>query len=327
MAMRGLARTAVLALAACCVLGSSPALQAAGHGEGAAPPTREQKAEAQRRFEAGKDLYEENDFRGALIEFKRAYQLAPHFKLLYTIAQVYYQLQDYASSLQTFEKYLTDGGREVPAARRAEVDKEIERLKTRVAKVEIVCNKKGAEVAIDEVEVGSTPLSKPVLVSAGRRKITVSMKGKATVSRVLDVAGGDSTSVTIELQDEEARSKPAASSAPAPSSKPEGLGPASKGVWIGWGVTGALAVGTVITGVLALQASKNLADKRETANVGADALEAASTKTSALALTTDILGAATLVAGGVSLYFTLKKPSSTVQVGWAPSGMVVRGQF
>jgi len=313
-----------MVLTVCCLAAAS--VQAAGPGAGTSAPTREAKEEAQRRFEAGKDLYEENDFRGALIEFKRAYQLAPHFKLLYTIAQVHYQLQDYAASLQAFEKYLADGGRDVPGPRRAEVEKEIERLKTRVAKVEIVCNKSGAEVAVDEVEVGTTPLSKPVVVSAGRRRISVSMKGKATVSRVVEFAGGDTTSMTIELQDDDAKAKPAPTATSTTPAAPPSR-PVSTGAWIGWGVTGVLAAGTVITGVLALQSSKDLADERETPNVGSGALNDASSKTSALALTTDILGAATIVAGGVSLYFTLKKPSNAVQVGVGPAAVVVLGRF
>jgi hypothetical protein len=313
-----------MVLAACSLAVGAEHAHAAGPA--GAAPTREAKDEAQRRFEAGKDLYEENDFRGALIEFRRAYQLAPHFKLLYTIAQVHYQLQDYASALQTFEKYLADGAREIPAGRRAEVEKEIERLRTRVAKVEIVCNKSGAEVLVDDVEVGSTPLAKPVMVSAGRRRISVSMKGKATVTRTVDVAGGDSTSLTIELQDQDTEVKPvptATATAPAPPP----THPVSKGAWIGWGVTGVLAVGTVVTGVLALQSSKDLADKRDTADVGANALDSASNKTRALALTTDILGAAAIVAGGVSLYLTLRKPSEQVQVGIGPGSVSVRGSF
>jgi hypothetical protein len=324
--MRGRVRIAAMMMATCCVVACPGAVQAAGGGSGASAPSREAKEEAQRRFEAGKDLYEENDFRGALIEFKRAYQLAPHFKLLYTIAQVHYQLQDYAASLQTFEKYLADGGREIAAARRAEVEKEIERLKTRVAKVEISCNHRGAEVSVDDVEVGTTPLSKPVVVSAGRRRLTVSLKGKTTVSRTVDFAGGDTTSLTIDLQDEEEKAKPAASATTAAPAAPPSR-PISKGAWIGWGVTGVLAIGTAITGVMALQSSKDLADKRETPNVGSDGLNDASTKTSALALTTDILGAATLVAGGVSLYLTLKRPSNSVQVGVGPSSVVVVGSF
>src|SRR4051812_42949552 len=69
-------------------------------------PTKANIEEAQRRYVRGKDLYEENDFQAALVEFRRAYDLAPNYKLLYNIAQVCYQLQDYPGALRTFNKYL-----------------------------------------------------------------------------------------------------------------------------------------------------------------------------------------------------------------------------
>ncbi|MBI5535379.1 MAG: PEGA domain-containing protein [Deltaproteobacteria bacterium] len=335
-------RLVVASVALCCAMAPAPATAQVGPPTSTTTnPTKEAKEEAQRRFEQGKELYEENDFRGALIEFRRAYQLAPNYKLLYTIAQVYYQLQDYASSLQTFEKYLADGGREVTAARKAEVEKEIERLKTRVAKVDISTNVPGATISIDDVEVGTTPFSKPVMVSAGRRKVTASLKGKTPVTRMLDLAGGDTSRLAIELQagdDSQAgregnEAKPGGASSVNPI-HPEPEKPASTGKfpWIAWGVTGLFAVGTTITGVLALSASKDLASKRDTPNVGSDTLEDARSKTSTLALTTDILGAATLVAGGVSLYLTLKKgesapASGTVQLGFAPGTVQVLGRF
>jgi tetratricopeptide (TPR) repeat protein len=162
MAMKLRDAALVMVSVLCCAYSNVSYAQVGPPTSSTVTPTREAKEEAQRRFEQGKELYEENDFRGALIEFRRAYQLAPNFKLLYTIAQVYYQLQDYAAALQTFEKYLADGGREVPAARKTEVERELERLKTRVARVELTTNVAGAEVSVDDVDIGTTPLSKPV---------------------------------------------------------------------------------------------------------------------------------------------------------------------
>ena len=77
-----------------------------------------------------------------------------------------YQLLDYAAALQALEKYLHDGGGEVPAAKRSEVERELGKLRARVAKLEIVSNVAGAQVTIDDVAVGTTPLPAPVLVSA-----------------------------------------------------------------------------------------------------------------------------------------------------------------
>src|SRR5262245_59729535 len=90
----------------------------------AKPRTKAGVEEAMRRFQRGRDLYEENDFNGALAEFQLSYDLSKNYKVLYNLAQVQYQLQDYPGALRTFNKYLVDGRDDLPAARREEVQKE-----------------------------------------------------------------------------------------------------------------------------------------------------------------------------------------------------------
>ena len=130
--------------------------------------------EARSRFGRGVELFKENDYRAALIEFKRAYELAPNYKVLYNLGQTSLELQDYASALKTFEQYLREGGKDVPSKRKAEVEAELGKLRTRVAKITVEVNVEGAEVSIDDIVVGRTPLTEPLTVSAGRRKISVS---------------------------------------------------------------------------------------------------------------------------------------------------------
>src|ERR1700748_2626156 len=48
-------------------------------------------------FKNGVDFYREHNFRAALIEFKRAYKAAPHFKLLYNLGQASLELQEDSS--------------------------------------------------------------------------------------------------------------------------------------------------------------------------------------------------------------------------------------
>src|SRR5262249_49708450 len=112
------------------------------------------QAEGRAHFRRGVDFFKEGDFRAALIEFKRAYALAPNYKVLYNLGQTSLELQDYASALRSFEKYVADGGREIPATRRTQVEAEVERLKKRVARVEVTTNVPDAEIFIDEVSVG-----------------------------------------------------------------------------------------------------------------------------------------------------------------------------
>jgi hypothetical protein len=301
--------------------------------------------EAQRHYKRGMELYDDNDMHGALAEFERAYKLVPNHKMLYNIGQVRFQLQDYAGALSAFERYLTEGGSSVDARRREEVRKEIERLQGRVARVEVSANLSGAEISVDDVPVATTPLYAPIVVSAGRRRITATAKGRLPVSKTVEVVGGDHVRVSLELGEAAAAassslpaspvpgasaSSPPAVPATAPAETPQRPIP-----WAGWAITGVLAVGATVTGVMALGASQDLKDKRGQPNVGSSALEDASGKSKTLALTTDILAGAAIVAGGISLYLTLQRgseagasqPAGSVQLGIAPNGLRLLGSF
>jgi hypothetical protein len=292
-------------------------------------------AEADGHYKRGVELYKEADYRAALIEFRRAYELLPAYQALYNIAETSYQLQDYAGALKAFEQYLADGGGQIAADRRAEVEKDIGKLRLRVAKIEISAPVADVEISIDDVVVGKTPLSQPVMVSAGRRKVVAVKAGRPPVTRVIDVAGGDSIKLPIDLPAEGAPPPARVEGAPV-----EPLPARSAPIWP-WIGTGVLAGGAVVTGVLALGASNDLKDKINTLGARPDDITSAHGKTATLALTTDILTGAAIVLGGVSLYLTLSSgpksdrpekgdkaaPAPVLRVGATPGGIRVFGSF
>src|SRR5256885_16070504 len=89
--------------------------------------------DAAKHFQRGVDLYNDGDFRGALVEFKKAYGLWPRANVLYDVGQTEYQLLDYASALRTMERYLAETGSNAP--HRAEVEASLEVLRGRVGRV------------------------------------------------------------------------------------------------------------------------------------------------------------------------------------------------
>ena len=330
MRMPRLARAAAAALAVSSVQGVLPVAHAQ---PGAAAPSVADEAGA--RFRRGVELFKEADFRAALIEFRRAYQLAPNYRVLYNLGQAHLELQDYAGALRAFERYLNEGGAQVPAARRAAVEAEIQKLQSRVARVEITANVAGAEIRVDDDVVGTSPLAQPVLVSAGRRKISAEKSGAPAATRTVDVAGGDRTTVALRIEG----GAPVADAVPAPaSSRPAGSpaepadsarvrdqalprdGGARAIPWVGWGVTGALVAGAAVTGLLALRAKDDLTQKQNTFPGDPTALGDARTKLRTFAVTSDILTGAAVIVGVTSLYFTLtsRRPRAPVEASLAP---------
>src|SRR4029077_6652980 len=134
----------------------------AAHADPPAPSSAASPVkEATTHFRRGVALYNEADYRGALIEFKRAYEIAPNASVLYNVGETYYQLQNYAAALAVFERYLTEAGTSAP--HRREVEQTLETLRTRVGNVQISTNVPDCEITVDDDLVGKTPSGTPVV--------------------------------------------------------------------------------------------------------------------------------------------------------------------
>ncbi len=290
-------------------------------------PQQAPPPEAQQRFQRALDLYEEGNLDAARTELQRAYEIAPNWRLLYNLGQVTYELHDYPAALAAFEKYLSDGGAKVPDARRTQVESDVQKLKARVARLEVASDVPKADVFVDDVAVGTTPLASALVVSAGRRKITVAKNGYATVTRFVDLAGGDSSQVNVELNDAPKPSPPAPPTNPATPETRLSLAPppgadgrvapqrAREGsrmpgvLWGGWALTGSLAIAAGVTGTIAYGASRDLATLRDQRGASRADLDRKSSEVRDLALVTDLVGGAALLAGGVTLVASLWRSS------------------
>ncbi len=322
------------------------ALAAALAGTSVAPPARAEEPDkkatedARSRFLRGVDLYRDGDYRGALIEFNRAYQTAPNFRVLFNIGQTCVELQDYACGLKAFEKYLTDAKSEGPADRRATAESEVKRLQKLVGTLRIVVDQPGAEVLVDNVSIGRTPLAEPILVGAGRRMIQVVLAPNPTAVRAVDVAGGDRLDVKIELGEAPKReprpaTTPPPQVLPEPRREPPPEPRANTAMWIGVGVTGALTAGTVVFGLLTLSAKKDLDGLAGKLDVKTGDMDDARSKVKRDALVTDVLGAAAIVGAGITTYLALSGSGASrtgatapsVHVAISPFGGSVYGQF
>lgn len=280
----------------------------------AAPPEAEAAqsaaaiAEGRAHFTRGVELFREGDYRAALIEFRRAYETAPSYRILYNLGKTELELLDYAGALTSFERYLADGGNAVPGDRHASVEADIKKLKSRVAELSITTTLAGAEVFIDDVSVGTTPLTAKVRVSAGRRKVYATRGALVSPTRLIDVAGGDTANVEIIFAEPPRAepTQPPAAPAPvtAPPLRPTPAPPERRiGIvlWVGGTITALGAVSTLAGGISTLGAKSAFVKTLNTFPGNEDQIEAARKRTKESALYTDIFGAVTLLAGSATI--------------------------
>jgi tetratricopeptide (TPR) repeat protein len=330
------ARIALIALLALAPVSTSELAWAAPE-----TPPRDATAvdEARQRFQKGVQLFHEWSFEAALAEFRKAYQLAPSYRLLYNIAQVHYELHNYVDALKAFRQYLTEGGTEVPTDRRTQVEAEIRKLEGRVGYIEVVANVEG-QVSIDDVPVGLLPMKTPILVNPGMRRVSVTKPGFGTTARNVTIAGGDHAKVELELNEAVASAR----TGPDAGKKGTARGEASTSkpktaMWISLAATGALGVGAGVFGLLAQDAKKDFEHELGVyPNTKAEIDDARSAMQRNAAIT-DGLAAAAIVAAGFTVYFAVSSggkdpvattaPATQPRIGFAPTfgGVAAVGSF
>ncbi|MDD9968604.1 MAG: PEGA domain-containing protein [Myxococcales bacterium] len=203
------------------------------------------KAKGRKHFRMGVDFFREGDYAAALVEFKRAYQTAPHYKLKFNLGQTALRLQDYAYAIDNLTAFLQEGGQEVPEDRRRLVEEMISELNGRLAFVTIRSNQDGAQIYADDRMIGRTPFKAAVPIGAGRRKIVAIKDGYVTVERRVDLAARDELTLTMNF-----KPRPKPQKVVVTKVVNEDLSPV---IWMGIG-TGVLAAGTATLAILTVMA-------------------------------------------------------------------------
>ena len=280
-------------------------------------------------FKSGVDSYRDGDLTTALIEFKRAYAAAPNYRLLYNLGQVSHELRDYTEAQRYFQQYLKEGAGEIEPARKQEVELVLAKIANRIASVVVSCNLSGAEIFVDDVSVGKSPMGEPVRVSAGTRRISAAISGRQRVTQVVEAGGGDTLVVKLEFAPAvKAEANVAHNNAAQPARESSGPSPA---LWLGIG-TGALGVGAGVMAILAASDSAAYQDALDRPTTSEE-LESLHDSATTKALVTDILLGATVVGAAVTVWVALdsgsdsdeREPSAQLSLG--AGSVALHGHF
>jgi hypothetical protein len=304
----------------------------AAHAAPDVPPGESAVAEAGQHFTKGVQLFKEWSFDAALAEFRKAYQLAPSYRVLYNIAQVNYELHNYVEALKGFRQYLTEGGSEVSIERRTQVEAEIRKLEGRVGYIEVTANVEGAQLSVDEVPVGSIPLRAPLMVNPGLRRVSGTKDGYGMTARNVTIAGGDHAQIQIEMTEIPKTRIIREAARPERSRTP---------MWIGLAATGALGATSGVFAILAHGAKKDFESQLETYPTTPEQIDDARSKASLYSGLADGFAVGAIVAGGATLFLALTRgssssPSTTAasapppkRIAFAPTlgGVVAVGEF
>jgi hypothetical protein len=284
--------------------------------------------EAKAHFKRGLALVDDPDgprYEEAYDAFKAAYAASPSPKILGNLGQCAMKLERDGEAIAAFERYLAEVA-DIDPAERDQIARDLDTLRAGAGKLELYVGPGGATITDERVPVrGARVVNRyraegevlTLLVRAGHHAFTVRREGREPASFELEIAAGASVQKTVELERVEPP-RPPPVTAPR---EPERPVPIS--VWIGAGVTGALAVGAVVTGAVALGKKSDF----DAINDGSRFDEAQQIRDSGktLNIVTDVLLGAAVVSAGVTAVLFLTRPDvrtgsrgSSVAVGVDP---------
>ncbi|HMJ13091.1 MAG TPA: PEGA domain-containing protein [Polyangiaceae bacterium] len=185
-------------LSLCLVLGASASYPRVSLAQPAASDATRQ--EAHERFDRGLKLFNQGDNSGALAEFTRAYELVPHPLVLFNIGLVHSSMHHSVDAVTTFDRLLASPGQlgarelEVARARREE-------QAALIGELAISVDVAGADVEVDNLPVGKSPLPGPVRVSSGEHWVSAIAPGRYPERRRVVVAGKSKADVSLVLRE------------------------------------------------------------------------------------------------------------------------------
>ncbi len=255
-------------------------------------------------FQRGIEFFNDESYEAALVEFQRAYEIAPSYQILYNTGRIHVALKNYARALRDLRKYLAEGGANISDDRRAQVNEFIRTLQQKVATLQIVSKVPGALISVDDHPVGTAPVQ-GLVVNPGDRRVTASKPGYLPVTVVVKVTATEARRLEISPT-KVAQSKVVV--------QRSSIAPV-----IAWTATGLLTAGAVASGIVALNAEKDLNDRKDS-EIGAPkgAFDDDADKVKTWAIATDALAAGALIAGGISVYLTFFNQDPAERAATAP---------
>lgn len=193
-------------------------------------------------FARAKQLFEANDYRGAIAAFERAYELKPHFMVQCSIARCHELLEDMVRAAEHYRRCLEEGASAAPNAE--QVRGTLKEVEGRIAWLAVSSPGKGGTVHVDGREVGPAPARVPL--NPGTHTVEVKRPGATDAKASLRLKGGEEQEVSLAPVD------PPPPQPPEPPPSPRRRRLSQKWFWIGAGTTAALATVAIVLGVQTL---------------------------------------------------------------------------
>jgi hypothetical protein len=199
--------------------------------------------QAEKHYEAGLAFVKGDKWAEALGEFRQAYEASAQLKYLAALIKAEIATGQKAKAATHLVAMLRRRS-ELDPATLAQAEEKLAELRKQIGAATITVNAEAAEVVVDGVVVGTSPVADEVFVEPGRRTFQARKAGFATAEESVDVAAGSKPAVRLGLKKADATGL-----GPVGPGKDEGEGSSKTWLYTGIAATGVLAavgLGTAI---------------------------------------------------------------------------------
>jgi hypothetical protein len=164
-----------------------------------APPARlsdRLQGAAKANYDAGKLLFGDGDFSGALLKFGASYDASKDPGLLWNMVACEEKLRHYARAVTDIDRYIAEGGALLTDQDRIDAKSLRDTLQAFTAPITVTVSEPDADVLVDDEVVGHSPLKAPVVADIGERHVTVRKVGFKDFTTTLKVSGA----ATVDAQ-------------------------------------------------------------------------------------------------------------------------------
>jgi len=144
-------------------------------------------------------LVQNQNYNAALEQFRQSHELFPNQTALYNMALCLRLLDRPVEAVRAFEEHLDRFGTSVEPRRHAEVQQELENLRTHVGRIELQVEARRGAVSVNGEEYGALPLARPIVVTPGSHTIEVRAAGFDTFIERVSVEGGERQTLEARL--------------------------------------------------------------------------------------------------------------------------------
>lgn len=156
--------------------------------------------DARRSWNAAIELYEAKDFRGARVEFMRAYDLSHNPRVLFNVGVCDKNLTRYARAVEVWTRQLQEGSSKLSEDEAQATRAAIAAVEQFVSTVQVSSNVDGATLFIDDESIGTSPFSSPVAIDVGRHSLRLHKQGFQDQTVDVTIAGGKPEQVAFKLE-------------------------------------------------------------------------------------------------------------------------------